>query len=590
MFKIVGYCSRGKRGTLPSSSASLQLLQRSPRLTVKTGVFCEPPVVVELPARPIGSTGGKRHDGATLAECCLSHGFRHFDDQLFHLLCNSSGVVPISRLLKGLKNAGLWKNDPRLVESMNKINEHRSQLLHGQDGQGEVQLDREKFIECIKDNVVLIKRAFTGDFAIPEFSKFCSSVDSIYWACRTNSEGKVASYIPQLGKYSPDYWGVSLCTVDGQRHSIGDVEVPFTLQSSGKPINYALAINELGADFVHQYVGHEPSGESFNCIKLSSENKPHNPMINAGAILIASLIRRNLSLSDRFDFIMNQYRRMMGGEFIGFNNAIFLSEKETANRNYSLAYYLKENRCFPEKTRLDDTLDLYFQLCSMETNVNSGAVLAATLANGGYCPITGEEVLSATSVRNTLSLMHSCGMYDYSGGFAFKVGLPAKSSVSGAVLLVIPNVMGMCLWSPPLESMGNSVRGVQFCEQLVNVFNFHHYDNLRHTSQKVDPRMRYSDVQGNRIVNLLFGAYNGDLTALRRIALASQDMSIADYDGRTALHLAAAEGHLECVRFLVENCSVPVYPKDRWGYSPLDDATRFKRSEVQQYLQEFSET
>lgn len=107
-----------------------------------------------------------------------------------------------------------------------------------------------------------------------------------------------------------------------------------------------------------------------------------------------------------------------------------------------------------------------------------------------------QEILSSTSVRNTLSLMHSCGMYDYSGGFAFRVGLPAKSAVSGMILLVIPNVMGMCLWSPPLEKMGNSVRGVAFAEQLVREFNFHHYDNIKHTaSQKCDPRIRKADSQ-----------------------------------------------------------------------------------------------
>lgn len=107
-----------------------------------------------------------------------------------------------------------------------------------------------------------------------------------------------------------------------------------------------------------------------------------------------------------------------------------------------------------------------------------------------------QEVLSSTSVRNTLSLMHSCGMYDYSGGFAFKVGLPAKSSVSGAILLVVPNVMGLCLWSPALERMGNSVRGVAFAEQLVREFNFHHYDNIKHTTtHKTDPRLRRADTQ-----------------------------------------------------------------------------------------------
>lgn len=284
-----------------------------------------------------------------------------------------------------------------------------------------------------------------------------------------------------------------------------------------------------------------------------------------------------------------QYKRIVGGEFLGFNNAVFLSEKETAHRNCALGHYMMENKCFPENASLDETLDFYFQLCSIEVTVNSASIMAATLANGGYCPITGEEILSATSVRNTLSLMHSCGMYDYSGGFAFKVGLPAKSAVSGIILLVVPNVAGFCLWSPPLERMGNSVRGVAFAERLVQKFNFHHYDNIKHTQQqKKDPRVRHTDTQATRVVNLLFGAYNGDLTALRLMALGNQDMGIADYDGRTALHLAASEGHLECVQFLVEKCHVVVGATDRWGHTPLDDAVRFQRTAVQQYLEEFS--
>jgi len=447
-------------------------------------------------------------------------------------------------------------------------------------------LTEDQFRECIRDNIVLIKRAFIGDFVVPEFAPFCSQIDDVYWKCRTNTEGKVANYIPQLSKYNPDYWGVSLCTIDGQRHSVGDVDVPFTMQSSGKPLMYALAIKEHGADHGHKYVGHEPSGESFNSIKLNPENKPHNPLINAGAIVVTSLLHQGRSPAERFDHIVNQYKRINGGEFLGFNNSIYLSEKESANRNYALGYYMQENKCFPDGAILEETMNLYFQLCSIEVNVNSAAILAASLANGGYCPITGEEVMNPTSVRNTLSLMHSCGMYDYSGGFAFKVGLPAKSAVSGVILLVIPNVMGMCLWSPPLEKMGNSCRGVQFCQELVNTFNFHHYDNLKHTSSiKLDPRQRQSDVQGSRVVNLLFGAYNGDLTALRRMSLSGQDMSVADYDGRSALHLAASEGHVDCVRFLIEKCNVPLNPKDRWGHTPYDDAIKFKQTSVQNYLE-----
>lgn len=148
------------------------------------------------------------------------------------------------------------------------------------------------------------------------------------------------------------------------------------------------------------------------------------------------------------------YRAISGGEYLSFNNAIFLSEREAADRNYAIGYYMKENKCFPEKVNLKDTMDFYFQLCSLEVNSNSVSVMAATLANGGICPITGHQVINPNSCRDVLSLMHSCGMYDYSGQYAFKVGLPAKSGVSGCTMVVIPNVMGLGLWSPPLDNYG----------------------------------------------------------------------------------------------------------------------------------------
>ncbi|XP_029630152.1 glutaminase kidney isoform, mitochondrial isoform X3 [Salmo trutta] len=381
--------------------------------------------------------------------------------------------------------------------------------------------------------------------------------------------------------------GLSLCTVDGQRHSVGESKQPFCLQSCVKPLEYAVAIHEAGTEKVHRYVGMEPSGLKFNKLYLDEEDKPHNPMVNAGAIVISSLIKPGSNKAEKFDYVMDFIKKMAGQEYVGFSNATFQSEKETGDRNFAIGYYLKEKKCFPRGAEMIDALDFYFQLCSIEVTCESGSVMAATLAHGGICPITGERVLSAEAVRNTLSLMHSCGMYDFSGQMAFHVGLPAKSGVSGAVLLVVPNVMGVMCWSPPLDKVGNSVRGIHFCQELVSSFNFHNYDNLRHFVKKQDPRRQDGDDRNKSVVNLMFAAYSGDVSALRRFALSSMDMELKDYDSRTALHVAAAEGHVDVVRFLTDTCKVNPFVKDRWSSIPLDDALQFGHGAVVNVLQEY---
>ncbi|XP_040913745.1 glutaminase kidney isoform, mitochondrial isoform X5 [Toxotes jaculatrix] len=291
--------------------------------------------------------------------------------------------------------------------------------------------------------------------------------------------------------------------------------------------------------------------------------------------------------AEKFDYVMNFLKKMAGNEYVGFSNATFQSERESGDRNFAIGYYLKEKKCFPEGTDMTSVLDFYFQLCSIEVTCESASVMAATLANGGICPITGERVLSPEAVRNTLSLMHSCGMYDFSGQFAFHVGLPAKSGVAGGILLVVPNVMGIMCWSPPLDKLGNSVRGIQFCTDLVELFNFHNYDNLRHFAKKHDPRREGGDQRVKSVINLLFAAYTGDVSALRRFALSSMDMEQRDYDSRTALHVAAAEGHTEVVRFLLEACKVNPVPRDRWGNTPMDEAVQFGHHDVVTILQQY---
>uniref|UniRef100_A0A8C1UNY2 glutaminase n=1 Tax=Cyprinus carpio TaxID=7962 RepID=A0A8C1UNY2_CYPCA len=539
------------------------------------------------------------------------------EDLLFYTIAEGQEKIPAHKFTTALKATGLRTGDPRLKECMEML---KVTLKTTSDGA----LDRHLFKKCVQSNIVLLTQAFRKKFVIPDFQSFTSHIDQIYESAKSLSGGQVADYIPQLAKFSPNLWAVALCTVDGQRYTAGDTKVPFCLQSCVKPLKYAVAVHDHGTEYVHRFIGKEPSGLRFNKLFLDEDDKPHNPMVNAGAIVCTSLLKikvmnnhaeriilksemgedkgkranrcereqmmQGVSTAEKFDYVMNFMKKLAGNEYVGFSNATFQSERLSGDRNFAIGYYLKEKKCFPEGTDMISILDLYFQLCSIEVTCESASVMAATLANGGFCPITGERVLNPEAVRNTLSLMHSCGMYDFSGQFAFHVGLPAKSGVSGGILLVVPNVMGIMCWSPPLDKLGNSVRGIQFCTDLVQLCNFHNYDNLRHFAKKLDPRREGGDQRVKSVINLLFAAYTGDVSALRRFALSSMDMEQRDYDSRTALHVAAAEGHTEVVRFLLEACKVNPVPKDRWGNTPMDEAIHFGHHDVVTILQDYHNT
>uniref|UniRef100_A0A665W6H0 glutaminase n=1 Tax=Echeneis naucrates TaxID=173247 RepID=A0A665W6H0_ECHNA len=480
------------------------------------------------------------------------------EDLLFYTVAEGQETIPAHKFLTALKATGLRTGDPRLKDCMETLKETLKKTSDG------VTLDRHLFKRCVQSSIVLLTQAFRKKFVIPDFQSFTSHIDELYENAKNLSGGQVADYIPQLAKFSPDLWAVSLCTVDGQRHTVGDTKVPFCLQSCVKPLKYAVAVHDHGTEYVHSFIGKEPSGLRFNKLFLNEDDKPHNPMVNAGAIVCTSLIKvKAVALFFFFFFLIIIF-------FIFFFLCVqFQSERESGDRNFAIGYYLKEKKVW----LWDEPC-----LCSIEVTSESASVMAATLANGGICPITGERVLSPEAVRNTLSLMHSCGMYDFSGQFAFHVGLPAKSGVAGGILLVVPNVMGIMCWSPPLDKMGNSVRGIQFCTDLVEFFNFHNYDNLRHFAKKHDPRREGGE---HNFIALSV------CTCSCRFALSSMDMEQRDYESRTALHVAAAEGHTEVVRFLLEVCKVNPVPKDRWGNTPLDEAMHFGHHDVVTLLQHY---
>jgi glutaminase len=490
-------------------------------------------------------------------------------DAIYRNLFNSfspgsgGGISPLE-VLSRLERSGLRPDDPRIAEA-----------LAGLAGaNGSRQLSFAQFKALAQRNSSLIRRAIEGNLAVPDFTALTADITRWHEELLPVRSGAVADYIPQLKRVDADQLAIAVCTVDGQRFSVGDAATAFCLQSVSKTVSYCLAMDEHGAEAVHKHVGREPSGQAFNELALNPKGLPHNPMVNAGAIMTTSLIRPQDDIADRFDLVAATWRRLAGGARPGFNNAVYLSERQTADRNFALGYSMRESGAFPPGTDLVSTLEFYFQGCSIEVDAQMLAVVAASLANAGVCPLTDDPVFTPGTVQSCLSLMSSCGMYDFSGEFAFTIGLPAKSGVSGAVMLVVPGLMGICVWSPRLDELGNSVRGIEFCRKLVAEYNVHVFDSLttgRGRAGKRDPRRKKNQTQTEAVVSLTWAASQGDLNEVRALVASGVEPGSADYDGRTPLHLAAAEGHVEVVRYLLAVGADPA-PQDRWGGTPLSDA------------------
>lgn len=283
-------------------------------------------------------------------------------------------------------------------------------------------------------------------------------------------EGELASYIPELARVDPALFSISMVTADGRSFDVGDHNASFTIQSVSKPFVYGMALADHGLDTVMARVGVEPSGDAFNSVLLDEEsNRPFNPMVNAGAIATTDLIT-GVDLSERTRRLTGMMERYCGRE-LRVDNAVFMSERATGHRNRAMANLMLATGMVGPG--IDESLDLYFQQCSVLVTGHDLAVMGATLANGGVNPVTGVEAIPAEHVKHVLSVIGTCGMYDYAGGWSFRVGLPAKSGVSGGLVAIVPGRLGIGVYSPLLDAHGHSVRGVRVCEDLSDRLGLH---------------------------------------------------------------------------------------------------------------------
>jgi glutaminase len=283
-------------------------------------------------------------------------------------------------------------------------------------------------------------------------------------------DGKVATYIPELAKANPDWFGICLATANGAVYEVGDSRQHFTIQSISKPFVYGLALEDNGRMPVLQKVGVEPTGDAFNSISLDpGTGRPRNPMINAGAIASTGLIAGK-SQRSRLRRLLETFSTYAGRN-LSLDNMVYASESETGHRNRAIGHMLRNFDVLSGDPA--PVVELYFQQCSISVTCRDLAIMAATLANRGINPLSGKPAIRGEYVESVLSVMGSCGMYDYAGEWIYNVGMPAKSGVSGGVIAVLPGQLGIGVFSPRLDAHGNSARGIRICQDLARHLDLH---------------------------------------------------------------------------------------------------------------------
>jgi glutaminase len=383
-------------------------------------------------------------------------------------------------------------------------------------------------------------------------------LEDLHARLSTMTDGAVASYIPELALANPDHFGICIVATDGYAYAVGDSDVPFTIQSISKAFVYATALADRGRPAVLAKVGVEPSGDAFNSISLDPKTgAPVNPMINAGAIATTGMVAGE-DASAQWERIHTSLSAF-AGRALSVDETVYQSESDTGFRNRAIAWMLR-NFDISEGDPMP-SLENYFRQCSLEVSCRDLAFMAATLANGGMHPHTGERVASPEEVEALLSVMATCGMYDYAGSWLFEVGMPAKSGVGGGIIAVLPGRFGIAVFSPRLDEIGNSVRGIEVCKQISRDFGLHVFGPGQSSSMVLNRVYSGADVPARRgrsstqravlethIGRIRYLELQGDVAVDgadfvgRRIAdlTAEADIFILDFHRVTALRPSAA--------------------------------------------------
>ncbi len=284
------------------------------------------------------------------------------------------------------------------------------------------------------------------------------------------TEGKPANPLAGIEPPEADFFGVCIATVDGQVYEVGHCHQPFAIQALSRALLYGLALEDHGREQVSHYVGIEPYRELETLIGLNSnKHRPHNPLTDTGAIVIAGLIQGD-SLVSRFKRVMAMLSRYAGRD-ISTSLPVFLSQKEQGEREQAIAHLMVKMGLV--QCPITDVLDLYFQCSSVMVNSRDLAVIAATLANGGLNPVTGERAIHEQYIQDVISVILTCGMHDSSGEWTYQVGIPAQAESNGGVMGIVPQKQGIGIFSPRLDDHGNSSRGMKVCQDLATDHHLH---------------------------------------------------------------------------------------------------------------------